>query len=170
MSRMISDLLEYSRVQTRDKTLEPVSMRDVIDEALANLHTAIESVAAVVEVPDDPPTVIGDGTQLIRVVQNLLGNAVKYHDESRKPEVRLHFKPADDEWLFAVEDNGRGIEEKNHDLIFHVFQRLNHSEKNEGTGIGLAIVKRVIERHGGRIWLESEPGRGSTFFFTLPKG
>jgi light-regulated signal transduction histidine kinase (bacteriophytochrome) len=120
------------------------------------------------EVTHDPlPTVQGDAKQLGLVLQNLVGNALKFHGEA-PPRIHIAARRDGQHWVFAVRDNGIGIDPKHTERIFGVFQRLHTRREYPGTGIGLAICKKIIERHGGRIWVESEPGRGATFFFTLP--
>jgi light-regulated signal transduction histidine kinase (bacteriophytochrome) len=113
------------------------------------------------------PQVLGDGSQLVRVLQNLIGNALKFRGEEA-PRVHVEAAEADGMWEFSVRDNGIGIASQNQERIFMMFQRLHNNQEYPGTGIGLAVCKRIVERHGGRIWVESEPGEGSTFRFTLP--
>ena len=185
LQTLINDLLAYSRVGTRGKPLAPVDTAQALEHALTNLTVAIEEGGARVE-RTPLPTVLGDETQLTQLLQNLIGNAIKFRGD--KPAV-VHVTatlrksaPATEpnagrplpkapamEWLFAVRDEGIGIEKKYFDRIFIIFQRLHSREEYPGTGIGLAVCKRIVERHGGRIWLESTPGGGSTFFFTLPQ-
>lgn len=165
MQTLINDLLEYSRVGTRGGELSPVSAQAALEAALANLRIAIREAGA--EVTHTPlPVVQGDGTQLIQLFQNLIGNAVKFRGE-QAPQVVVSATLEGDEWVFSVRDNGIGIPPEFTERIFVIFQRLHERERYAGTGIGLAICKRIVERHGGRIWLETAPGAGCTFFFTL---
>ncbi|MBM4295895.1 MAG: PAS domain S-box protein, partial [Deltaproteobacteria bacterium] len=168
MQRLINDLLQYSRVDTRGKPFGPVSLDAVFQDALANLKVAVEVSGAVVTA-DPLPRVKGDAGQLALLLQNLLGNALKFRREE-KPRVYLSCQQADGEWVLALQDNGIGIEPEYLDRIFGVFQRLHTRAKYPGTGIGLAICKKIVERHRGRIWVESEPNAGSTFYFTIPQG
>jgi PAS domain S-box-containing protein len=167
MQRLINDLLTYSRVSTQGRPLEPTDSHSVLGEALGNLSTAIEESGAIVT-NDDLPTVRADATQLLQVFQNLIGNAIKFHGRD-SPHVHVSARAQDGEWLFSIEDNGIGIDAQHADRLFVIFQRLHTRQEYPGTGIGLALCKRIVERHGGRIWFESEPGRGSTFWFTLPR-
>jgi PAS domain S-box-containing protein len=166
MQQLVNDLLAYSRVQTREIRFEPVDGNEVFDEAVENLQLAIrENGAAVTR--DDLPTAMGDHSQLVQLLQNLIGNGIKFHGEE-PPRVHVSAERSADFWTFSVSDNGIGIESEYAETIFEVFQRLHTSDAYPGTGIGLAVCKRIVERHGGRIWFESEPGKGTTFFFTLP--
>jgi len=166
MDNLTHDLLAYSRVGTRGQPLQPVDCEYVLEQALANLQVAIEESGA--KVTHDPlPTVQADPSQLGQVFQNLIGNALKFRREEA-PQVHIGAERNGTHWRFFVRDNGIGIEPQYAERIFVIFQRLHSRQKYEGTGIGLAICKRIVERHGGRIWVESEPGKGSTFFFTLP--
>jgi PAS domain S-box-containing protein len=167
MQRQINDLLTYSRVGTRGKPLEPTDAHAVLGEAIRNLMAAIEEQHALV-VTDDLPTVRADAGQLVVVFQNLLANAIKFHGADA-PRVRVSARDGGKEWVFSVQDNGIGIEPQYADRLFVIFQRLHTREEYPGSGIGLAICRRIVERHGGRIWFESEPGKGATFFFTVPK-
>ena len=167
MQTLINDLLSYSRLETRGKPPEPVDSHDALGQALANLGTAIrESVALVTN--DDLPKVLADESQLVQLFQNLVGNAIKFRGKE-PPRVHVSAVSKGNEWLFSVRDNGIGIAQEYHERIFSIFQRLHSREDYPGTGIGLALCKRIVERHGGTIRVESEPGSGSTFFFTLPK-
>lgn len=167
MQRLINDLLTYSRIGTRGKLPEPTDAHAVLGEALKNLAAAIEENRAMVT-NDDLPTVRADATQLALVFQNLIGNAIKFHG-LEDPRVHVGAAEQAGEWVFSVRDNGIGIEPQYVDRIFVIFQRLHTREEYPGTGIGLAVCKRIVERHGGRIWFESETGKGSTFFFSIPK-
>ncbi len=166
MQRLINELLTFSRVSTRGNPFEKTYCEVVIDQALDNLRLTIEDSGAVIT--NDPlPTVMADGVQLGQLFQNLIGNAIKFRsDEPLRVHVGVERKG--DEWVFSVRDNGIGIDPRYHERIFVIFQRLHRKEEYPGTGIGLAICKRIVERHSGRIWLESEPGEGSTFYFTIP--
>ena len=166
MQTLINDLLAYSRVGTRGNPMEPVDINVSIGRARANLTAAIEESGAIVAV-GAMPTVLADGTQMEQLFQNLIGNAIKYRGE-RTPEVRVTADCEGDAWHFTVSDNGIGIDPAYAERIFVIFQRLHGKEEYEGTGIGLAICKKIVERHGGRIWVESEPGSGSTFHFSIP--
>jgi PAS domain S-box-containing protein len=167
MQTLINDLLSYSRLETRGKPPEPTDSHDALGQALANLGTAIrESVALVTN--DELPKVLADEGQLVQLFQNLVGNAIKFHGKE-PPRVHVSAALQGREWLFSVRDNGIGIAQEYQERIFSIFQRLHSREEYPGTGIGLALCKRIVERHGGTIRVESEPGSGSTFFFTLPK-
>jgi chemotaxis family two-component system sensor kinase Cph1 len=166
MQRLIQDLLAFSRVGTRGKDPTPVEAGAAIDEALLNLKVRIEENNA--EVHLEPfPTVMADKDQLVQVFQNLIGNAIKFRGE-KDPEITVSVQESDGFAEFMVRDNGIGFDQKHNDRIFVLFQRLNTRDKYEGTGIGLAICKKIVERHGGRIWAESQLGKGSAFSFTFP--
>jgi signal transduction histidine kinase len=167
MQTLIRDLLSYSRVMTQGGSFRPVDARLAFDTARKNLQQSIEESGASVSV-GTLPTVHADATQLTQLFQNLIGNALKYRHE-RAPEVHVDAKPANKAWLFSVQDNGIGIEPQYFERIFQMFQRLHTREEYSGTGIGLAICRRIVERHGGKIWVESQPGRGSTFLFAIPR-
>lgn len=165
MRALIHDFLSYSRVSRTPARQEMVDCKTVVDRALANLQQAIQESQAGITV-DPLPVVKGDSSQLERLFQNLIGNAVKYRGE-RPPSIRVSARQEGD-WTFCIRDNGIGIDPQHRERIFGMFQRLHTRQEYAGTGIGLAVCKRVVEGHGGRIWVESEPGRGSSFFFTLP--
>ncbi len=166
MQQLINDLLAYSRVGTKGKELEPTDCSAVLDRTLANLQVAIAEKNATVT-RDSLPVVMGDEGQLVQLFQNLIGNAIKFCREDM-PIVQISAVQKDSEWLFAVRDNGIGIEPEYAERIFIIFQRLHSRRDYAGTGIGLAICKRIVERHGGRIWVESQLGEGATFYFTFP--
>jgi PAS domain S-box-containing protein len=168
MQRLIEDLLQLSRVGTRARPLERTDAGTIIADALRLLEAAIREAGATVVVDDDLPPVMADPDQLAQVFSNLVGNAIKYGREGVPPEVRISAARRDGMVEFSVADNGIGIEAEYFDRIFVVFQRLHSRDEYDGTGIGLAIVKRIVERHGGTVRVESVPGEGSTFFFTLP--
>jgi PAS domain S-box-containing protein len=166
MQRLIQDLLAYSRVTTQGHGFEQVDCHALLEEVLDNLRLAIEE-SRVVVTSNTLPTVIADGAQLGQLFQNLIGNAIKFRSEE-PPRVSVSAEHRTNEWLFSVRDNGIGIDPQYAGRIFVVFQRLHDREEYPGTGIGLAICKRIVERHGGRIWVESKLGEGATFYFTLP--
>jgi PAS domain S-box-containing protein len=171
MQTLISDLLEYSRVSTRAQPFEPTDCNQVFRQTLRDLQLAIEDHAAVVT-SDPLPIVLADPAQMGQLFLNLIGNALKYHGE-RPPVVHVSARePLEvshgQVWEFSVRDNGIGIDPKDHKRVFGMFQRLHGRGEYEGSGIGLAVCKKIVERHGGRIWVESQVGQGSTFFFTLP--
>ena len=166
MQRIIQDLLTYSRVSSRGAEFKPVNMKNVIDTVTDNLYSAIKESAAKIVV-ETLPIVPADETQMILLLQNLIGNAIKFRGQ-KQPQIHVWAKHEDRQWVFAVTDNGIGIAPENHDTIFQIFQRLFTHEEVPGTGIGLAVCKRIVDRHGGRIWVESVVGEGSTFFFTIP--
>ncbi len=168
MQTLIRDLLAYARVSTHGRDLEPIDSETVLKEALSNLATVIQESGGVVT-HGPLPTVAADPTQLLQVFQNLIGNAIKYRGE-RPPEVHIDVVHRTAEWQFTMRDNGIGIEPQYFERIFGIFQRLHTRREYPGTGIGLALCKKMIERHGGRIWVESQPGEGSTFCFTIPDG
>jgi light-regulated signal transduction histidine kinase (bacteriophytochrome) len=166
MQRLIQDLLEYSRVGTKGNDLLDTSSEEALQQALANLRGAIEGTGAVVT-HDALPNVLADEMQLIQLFQNLIGNAVKYQGPG-VPQVHVSAATnGNKRWTFAVKDNGLGIDPQYFKKIFGMFQRLHKREEFGGTGIGLAICKKIVERHGGSISVESQPGRGSTFRFSL---
>jgi signal transduction histidine kinase len=166
MQHLIDDVLQYSRVTTHGRPLVPVDLMAVTRRATQNLQATLAAASAEVTF-EDLPEVEGDATQLVQLVQNLIGNGVKYN-RSRPPRVEIGAKRADDgDWVISVRDNGIGIDPKYQDRIFRIFARLHTREEFGGTGIGLALSRRILERHGGRIWVESVEGQGSTFLFTL---
>ena len=167
MKQLIEDLLAYSRVGTRGKEFKPVPVEQALKRAVTNLRAAIEESGA--EITHDAlPTVNADEVQLAQLFQNLIGNALKFRGAG-KPHVHVSCLEKEDALEFHVSDNGIGIEPQYFERIFMLFQRLHTKGDYPGTGIGLAICKKVVERHGGRLWVESEPGKGSSFNFTLPK-
>lgn len=170
MSQLINDLLDYSRIERKkDMRLQPVKSGDALAKSLANLRAVIQETGTAVTF-DTLPTVMGDLTQLTQLFQNLIGNAIKFRSPERACKIHVSASRTGDLCKFSVKDNGIGIEQSYYDLIFKLFQRLHTRKKFPGTGIGLTISKKIIERHGGAIWLESIPGEETTFFFTLPAG
>jgi PAS domain S-box-containing protein len=168
MERLINDLLDYSRVDSRGRPLVPTDLDDVLRVALDNLQPRIASANAVVTC-EPLPKVAVDSTQLMQVFQNLIGNALKFRGEP-PPAVHVGASQQDGEWVISVRDNGIGIEPEFFGKLFHLFQRLHTRKEYPGTGIGLAVCKRIVERHGGTIWVESQLGQGATFYFSIPKG
>jgi PAS domain S-box-containing protein len=166
MKALISDLLAFSRIEGGDKVFEEVVIQSALDRALANLHQQIEARNAVIT-HDPMPIVKADEMQLIQVFQNLISNAIKFQPDG-VPQVHIGVQRKDGEWEFYVRDNGIGIAKEHLERIFVIFQRLHLAYEYPGTGVGLAICKKVVERHGGRIWVVSEEGEGTTFYFTLP--
>jgi PAS domain S-box-containing protein len=167
MKRLIEDLLAYSRVGTHGKELRKVSVQAALERALDNLKAALAESGGTVS-SDALPGVLGDELQLGQVFQNLIGNALKFRGK-QAPKVHVGVSRDASHWVIGVKDNGIGIEPKYFERVFMLFQRLHGMDEYPGTGIGLAICKKVIERHGGRIWVESAPGEGSSFLFTLPR-
>lgn len=167
MGTLVDDLLNFSRRDHKKIRRDSVDTSSLVQEVLSNLSSEIEAKAAVLSV-ERLPVVKGDRSQLFQVFQNLISNAVKFSGKE-KPRVRIWAEESDPEWKFAVTDNGVGVDSANSLRIFEPLQKLHSDDKYPGTGLGLAISRSVVERHGGRIWVESETGKGSTFYFTLPK-
>jgi light-regulated signal transduction histidine kinase (bacteriophytochrome) len=166
MERLITDLLAYSRVGTHGGSFASADLQAVLERALDNLAPAITAAQATIT-HDALPALSVDVTQIMQLFQNLIGNALKFHGES-PPRIHVGAQSEPGRWVFSVRDNGIGIEPQYYEKIFHIFQRLHTRKDYPGTGIGLAICKRIVERHGGTIWVESQPGQGSTFFFAIP--
>jgi signal transduction histidine kinase len=167
MQELITDLLDYSRVHTQGQPFVKTDVEEVLTRILLLMRLQIEDSNAVVTY-DALPSVLADASQLGQVLQNLLSNALKFRKAGEPPRVHIAAQRDGQNWVFQVRDSGIGIASQFTERIFSVFQRLHTRREFPGTGIGLAICKRIVERHGGRIWVESEPGEGSTFFFTLP--
>ena len=167
MDRLITDLLEYSRTG-RLGEIEKVSLDDVIKDSLLILTEAIQEVGAQVSVGERMPAISAIRMELVRLFQNLIGNAIKYRSPDRLPRVEIGWRNHENEYLIWVKDNGMGIAKEQQERAFLIFQRLVPKDAYEGTGIGLAICKKIVEHHGGRIWIESDVGKGSTFFMTFP--
>lgn len=168
MQALIKALLAYSRVGARRLACEPISCEEIVNSTIADLRLAAEECGAVIT-HDSLPTVFGDGTQLAQLFQNLLANALKFRGEN-PPSIHISANRSGEEWIFSVKDNGIGIEPTYYARIFVIFQRLHSQREYPGTGIGLAVCKKIVDRHGGRIWVQSEAGKGATFFFTIPAG
>ena len=166
MDTLIQDLLTYARVGSRRLERAPTDAAAALQHAMDNLSTSIQETAAEITC-GELPTVRADGTQLVQLFQNLIGNALKFRGAA-PPKIHVDASRQEDHWLFSVCDNGIGITPDFRDRIFLIFERLHTRTRYPGTGIGLPICKRIVDRHGGRIWVESEPGQGATFRFTLP--
>lgn len=166
MQVMIKALLDYSRVNTRSDEFKPSDFEEVLDQTLSSLKIAIEESHAVITV-DPLPTIVADDKQMIQLFQNLISNAIKFRSLTKDMKIHISCTKVSTNYLFSVSDNGIGIEPQFKDRIFEVFQRLHTIDEYSGTGIGLAICKKIVERHGGTIWVESELGEGSTFYFTI---
>jgi PAS domain S-box-containing protein len=167
MQKLITDLLDYSRVNRFGKPLEPTRLENSLNNALNNLQISIQESGASIT-HDALPTVMADPVQITQVLQNLIANAIKFHGE-KAPQIHIGAQKINNEWQFEIRDNGIGIESQYFERIFLIFQRLHTRSEYPGTGIGLSLCKKIIERHGGRIWVTSQPGQGSTFLFTLPE-
>jgi PAS domain S-box-containing protein len=166
MERLIGDLLAFSRVATRGDAFLPADLEDALGQALRNLEAGIDSARATV-VHDRLPSLSVDAGQVRQLFQNLIGNALKFHGE-QPPKIHIGAQRQEGRWVFSVRDNGIGIEPQYYERIFQIFQRLHTRKDYPGTGIGLAICKKIVERHGGTIWVESQPGQGATFYFSIP--
>jgi light-regulated signal transduction histidine kinase (bacteriophytochrome) len=166
MQALIHDLLAYSRVGTRSEVLEPVDCNEALGRAVSNLRISIAENAALVS-HEELPVIQADATQLVQLFQNLIGNGIKFRGVN-PPRVHVSTVRQADNWTFSVRDNGIGIEAQYAERIFDIFQRLHRREEYPGTGIGLAVCKKIVERHGGKIGVQSEPGKGATFFFSIP--
>jgi PAS domain S-box-containing protein len=165
LSTLIRDLLEVSRVDSRAQNFQPVALDEILADACNLLRDTLDDAHAVLE-SDPLPTVLGDRSQLVQLFQNLIGNAVKYCG-AEPPNVHISARRAGHEWQIRVRDQGIGISPDQHERVFEIFKRLHTQKAYPGTGIGLAVCRRVVTRHGGRIWIESEQPKGSTFVFTL---
>ena len=167
MRDLINDLLLLSRIKTRGKPFEEVDMNVVLNNVMSDLRNSIKEKNATIT--NDPlPEIIADRTQMRTILQNLISNALKFHGET-PPRVHISGETKEKEWIFSVKDNGIGIDPQYFDRIFEIFQRLHTREEYDGTGIGLALCKKIIQRHKGKIWVESEENKGSTFYFSIPK-
>jgi light-regulated signal transduction histidine kinase (bacteriophytochrome) len=168
METLINDLLSYSRVESRSRPFVAVALGDVFHGSVSLLESSIRDAGGQVTC-EELPVVLGDSSQLEQLMQNLIGNGLKYHG-TEPPHVHVSAEPGvrKNEWIVSVRDNGIGIDAKYFGRIFEIFKRLHDQKEYPGTGIGLAVCRRVVERHGGTIWVESEPGHGSNFRFSIP--
>jgi PAS domain S-box-containing protein len=167
MQKLIDGLLAYSRVASRGQPFLSVDLNRIYEDTVANLSAAITDSGARIT-KSDLPVLLADETQMLQLFQNLIGNAIKFARSGTPPEVRVAAGKQGKEWIFSVQDNGVGIEQKYFDQVFQIFRRLHSQQEYAGAGIGLAVCKKIVERHGGRIWVESKLGQGTTFFFTIP--
>ncbi|MGZ7116827.1 MAG: sensor histidine kinase, partial [Methanobacterium sp.] len=169
MQTLINDLLQYSRVTTQAKEFQSVDVNEVLETVLSNLKTSIDENNAEITV-DKHPTVMADDSQLVQLFQNLIGNAIKFKKVEEPPRIHISARKDEDnnEYVFSVADNGIGMEPQYAERIFVIFQRLHTMDIYKGTGIGLSVAKKIVERHGGHIWVESEFGVCSVFYFTIP--
>jgi light-regulated signal transduction histidine kinase (bacteriophytochrome) len=165
MQRLVSDLLAYSRVGSQGQPLEPTSSQKALQDVLKGLQQVVRETGTRVEF-DGLPTVMADPSQLHQLLQNLISNAIKFRGDA-PPHIVVRAQREGTQWSFSVADNGIGLEQRYAERIFQMFQRLHELGRYEGSGIGLAICKRIVERHGGRIWVDSTLGKGTTFHFTL---
>jgi PAS domain S-box-containing protein len=172
MQAMVDDLLTYSRVTTKAKPIELVDLNQVIEDLKSlELATMLEETRGTISVPEALPPVNGDSSQLHQLLQNLIANGIKFRREGVKPEITIRARGIQKDMArLEIQDNGIGIDEKYHEQIFTMFKRLHSRERYEGTGIGLAVCQKIVRRHGGEIGVKSTPGKGATFWFTLPKG
>jgi len=166
MKQLIEDLLAYSRVSSRAKPMKEVNIQEVIDNVQMNMQIKLEENQATLTY-DEMPSIWGDSIQLGQVFQNLIDNAIKFKGEEAL-QIHIGAEKIDSVWQFSISDNGQGFDMQYHARIFEIFERLHTRTDAPGTGIGLAICKRIVERHGGQIWAESQPGEGSVFYFTIP--
>jgi len=167
MQKLLNDLLEFSRISSRGKGFEQVDTSNILAQVISNIQLLIAENSCLIT-NDDLPTLIADESQIIRVFQNLIGNAIKFKKKSEFPKIHISCKKQNNMYQFSVADNGIGMEMQYHDRIFIIFQRLHSVKDYPGTGIGLSICKRIVERHGGKIWFESIVNEGTTFYFTIP--
>jgi light-regulated signal transduction histidine kinase (bacteriophytochrome) len=165
MNTLIKDLLSYSRITQRSEPLQKVDLQKTLDEAIYNLHESIKETGAVIT-HDEMPIIKGDKTQFIQLFQNLISNAIKFRSK-KTPIIHIGVEKTNNKWLFSVKDNGIGIDSKYFGKLFNIFYRLHTKEEYTGTGIGLPICKKIVERYGGKIWVDSEPGKGYIFYFTI---
>jgi chemotaxis family two-component system sensor kinase Cph1 len=167
MGLIIKDLLAFARATPARDRVEEVDMNEVLSKALSDLNEPVAESGAVIT-HDPLPRVMGNANQLGQVLNNLIGNAIKYRS-GEPPRIHVSAVERERDWEFSVRDNGIGIDPAHFERIFAIFQRLHEDGRYAGSGVGLAICKKIVEHHQGRIWLDSQPGRGSTFFFTVPK-
>jgi len=168
MKDLIDDLLQLSRIGRMRFEYAPVPVRSLVEDVSLELSFALEERSVDLKIDTQLPTVACDKVRMRELFKNLISNAVKYNDKPQ-PQIQISCRTDNGDFTFSVRDNGIGIDPEYHDKIFKIFQRLHHREEYEGTGVGLAICKKVVEAHGGRIWVESAPGQGTAFLFTIPR-
>lgn len=166
MSSMIDDLPTYSRIDAQRDLFSPVNMDEILTTAIKDLKVPIEESGASM-INDNPSSIMAGETQMVQLMESLLGNAIRFGGGGA-PKVHIAAKENGREWTFSIIDNGIGIDPQHGERIFHMFQRLHTRDEYPGTGIGLAIVKKIVDRHSGSIWFESDVGKGTTFYFTIP--
>ncbi len=169
MQQLISDLLDFSRIGAKDAEKELTDLNKVIAEVRLNLMSQMDECNAVLTVEDTLPVLPGFRPELSRLFQNIISNAIKFRNGHVQPLITIRAAEAQSHWVFEISDNGIGIADHNYQKIFEIFGRLNSRENYSGTGMGLAISKKIVEKHGGKIWVESQLGAGSTFYFTISK-
>jgi light-regulated signal transduction histidine kinase (bacteriophytochrome) len=169
MQKMIDDLLELSRMGRKDSMKELTDINDIVKDVKENILKLTEDTGSEIIIKTELPVLSVYRSDIIRLVQNLLSNAIKFRKKEISTVIYLDAKEEKDAWLFSIEDNGIGIEKEKFEKIFEIFTRLHSNQTYEGSGIGLAVCKKVVAHHGGRIWVESEEGKGSTFYFSLLK-
>jgi light-regulated signal transduction histidine kinase (bacteriophytochrome) len=169
MKALINDLLDFSRLDTKAKAMQLTDFNEILDDVTHNLKVAIKESKTQIEIISKMPALIVDSTQISQLFQNLINNAIKFRNQDITPLIKISAEEQPNQWVFKISDNGIGIGKEYYERIFIIFQRLNNRVEYPGTGIGLAICKKIVERHGGQIWLESEVGKGSTFFFSIKK-
>jgi signal transduction histidine kinase len=167
LQSLILGLLEYSRVNSTGKSFAKINLRDTLEAVLKDLELKIQETKTVIEI-GEMPVITGDEIQILRLFQNLIQNGIKFGREGVRPEIKISCEKTKTEYIFCVSDNGIGIEKEYFEIIFIIFQRLHSRDKYSGTGIGLSICQKIVERHGGKIWIESKFGEGSSFYFTIP--
>ena len=167
MQKLINDLLDYTRISSRGKNFEQVDSSYILGHVISNLQLLISENTALIT-NDDLPNIRADESQILIVFQNLIGNAIKFNKKTELPKIHISCKKKNNLYEFSVRDNGIGMEMQYHERVFTIFQRLHSVKDYPGTGIGLSICKRIIERHGGTIWFESKINEGTTFYFTIP--
>ena len=169
MSYLIDDLLAYSRLESKALQIEMISLKELMQSTINQVSAYVKEKNAKITLNIQPEVIQGDKIKLQQLFQNLLLNGIKFHKPDQDPNIEINCVSEDKFWLFEFKDNGIGIEEQYFEKIFLIFKRLNRKESYEGSGIGLAICKKIVEKHGGKIWVESKLGSGSSFFFLLPK-